>query len=112
LTGAAPALLVAVDRGAVQKVSLEALGRQLWRTAAGNGSGRAADTVHGGHEKALRQTLVALAAGQALAEHENPGRRPSWCSRAGCGWWRGRTAGRAAGVTCSSSLRLVTAWMR
>ena len=73
MTGAAPALLVAVDRGAVQKVSLEALGRQLWRTAAGNGSGRAADTVHGGHEKALRQTLVALAAGQALAEHENPG---------------------------------------
>lgn len=73
MTGAAPALLVAVDRGAVQKVSLEALGRQLRRAAAGNGSGRAADTVHGGHEKALRQTLVALAAGQALAEHENPG---------------------------------------
>ena len=57
----------------MQKVSLKALGRQLQRTASGNGSGRAADTVHGGHEKALRQTLVALAAGQSLAEHENPG---------------------------------------
>lgn len=57
----------------MQKTSLEALARQLRRTAAGNGSGRAADTVHGGHEKALRQTVVALAAGQVLADHENPG---------------------------------------
>jgi len=36
-------------------------------------SGRSAHTVHGGHESSLRQTLVALAAGQALAEHESPG---------------------------------------
>jgi quercetin dioxygenase-like cupin family protein len=57
----------------VQKISLEALARQLRQTAGSNGSGRAADTVHGGHEKALRQTVVALVAGQALAEHENPG---------------------------------------
>jgi len=57
----------------VQKVSLEALGRQLRRAAGSNGSGRAADTVHGGHEKALRQTVVALNAGQVLAEHETPG---------------------------------------
>ena len=57
----------------MQKTSLEALGRQLRRTASSSGSGRAADTVHGGHEKALRQTVVALVAGQALADHENPG---------------------------------------
>jgi quercetin dioxygenase-like cupin family protein len=57
----------------VQKISLEALARQLRQTAGSNGSGRAADTVHGGHEKALRQTVVALVAGQVLAEHENPG---------------------------------------
>ena len=57
----------------MQKVSLEALARRLRRAAGRNGSGRAADTVHGGHEKALRQTLVALVAGEALAEHENPG---------------------------------------
>jgi quercetin dioxygenase-like cupin family protein len=57
----------------VQKLSLEALARQLRQAAASNASGRAADTVHGGHEKALRQTVVALTAGQALAEHENPG---------------------------------------
>ena len=57
----------------MQKTSLQALGRQLRRAAGDTGSGRAADTVHGGHEKALRQTVVALMAGQALAEHENPG---------------------------------------
>ena len=57
----------------MQKLSLEALARQLRQAAASNASGRAADTVHGGHEKALRQTVVALTAGQALAEHENPG---------------------------------------
>lgn len=57
----------------MQKLSLDALARRLRQTAASSGSGRAADTVHGGHEKALRQTVVALTAGQALAEHENPG---------------------------------------
>ena len=30
-------------------------------------------TVHGGHEHALRQTLIALTAGSALAEHDSPG---------------------------------------
>ncbi|GAB3345024.1 cupin domain-containing protein [Modestobacter lapidis] len=57
----------------MQKFSLEALGRQLLRTAGSTASGRAADTVYGGHEKSLRQTVVALTAGKTLAEHENPG---------------------------------------
>ncbi len=57
----------------MQKVSLEALARQLLRSAGDGNSGRAADTVHGGHEKSLRQTVVALTAGTARAEHENPG---------------------------------------
>ncbi|MGB0971508.1 MAG: cupin domain-containing protein [Mycobacterium sp.] len=35
--------------------------------------GRAAHTVYGGQEHALRQTILALAAGQSLSEHENPG---------------------------------------
>lgn len=48
----------------MQKTSLEALGRQLRRAAGGSDSGRAADTVHGGQEKALRQTVVALVAGE------------------------------------------------
>jgi quercetin dioxygenase-like cupin family protein len=36
-------------------------------------SGRSARTVHGGHQHALRQTLIALAAGSALADHQSPG---------------------------------------
>lgn len=36
-------------------------------------SGRSAATVYGGHERTLRQTLIALAGGQRLEEHENPG---------------------------------------
>ena len=33
----------------------------------------AAHTVYGGHGHALRQTLIALAAGHELAEHDSPG---------------------------------------
>jgi quercetin dioxygenase-like cupin family protein len=57
----------------MQKLSLEALGRELLERAAAAGGGHTADTVVGGHERALRQTVIALAAGSGLAEHENPG---------------------------------------
>lgn len=36
-------------------------------------AGRAAVTLYGGHGRALRQTLIALRAGERLEEHENPG---------------------------------------
>ena len=36
-------------------------------------SGRSANTVLGGRDHRLRQTLVALAAGHELADHESPG---------------------------------------
>lgn len=36
-------------------------------------AGRASHTLHGGHEHALRQTLVAMVSGQELAEHNSPG---------------------------------------
>ena len=58
---------------AVQKSSLDALARELLAAATASSSGRAARTVHGGHEHVLRQTVIALAAGQTLAEHDNPG---------------------------------------
>jgi quercetin dioxygenase-like cupin family protein len=32
-----------------------------------------ADTVYGGHEKVLRQTVIGMKQGARLAEHENPG---------------------------------------
>jgi quercetin dioxygenase-like cupin family protein len=37
------------------------------------GSGRAAQTLTGGADRALRQTLLALLAGARLDEHESPG---------------------------------------
>jgi quercetin dioxygenase-like cupin family protein len=60
----------------MQKLSLDALARELLgRAAAGEkpGDSRESRTVVGGHEKALRQTVIALAKGAALAEHVSPG---------------------------------------
>jgi len=57
----------------MQKISLEALARQQIEVAATAGGGHAADTVYGGHEKVLRQTVIGMAAHAVLAEHENPG---------------------------------------
>ena len=58
---------------AVQKSSLDALARELLAAARASSAGRAARTVYGGHEHVLRQTVIALAAGRVLAEHDNPG---------------------------------------
>ena len=65
----------------MQKSSLTALARQQLELAHAAPSGRSSSTTStGGHEHQLRQTLIALTAGQALSEHENPGeatvRRP------------------------------------
>ena len=57
----------------MQKSSLTALARQQLELAHAASSGRSSSTVYGGHEHQLRQTMIALTAGQALDEHENPG---------------------------------------
>lgn len=57
----------------MEKSSLTALARQQLSVAQGASSGRSSRTVYGGHEHVLRQTVIALAHGQALSEHENPG---------------------------------------
>jgi quercetin dioxygenase-like cupin family protein len=57
----------------MEKQSLTALVRQQLQVAEQASSGRSAHTVYGGHEHVLRQTLIALATGQSLDEHENPG---------------------------------------
>ncbi len=36
-------------------------------------SGRSAVTIHGGQDRALRETVIALLAGHELAEHDSPG---------------------------------------
>jgi quercetin dioxygenase-like cupin family protein len=57
----------------MQKISIDALARQQLAAATSGTSGRAADTVFGGHEKVLRQTVIGMAKGAVLAEHESPG---------------------------------------
>lgn len=57
----------------MEKFSLTALARQELETAHRVSSGRSSKTVYGGHEHALRQTVIAMVAGQELNEHENPG---------------------------------------
>jgi quercetin dioxygenase-like cupin family protein len=57
----------------MQKFSLEAIARGQAKRAAAASSGRSAETVYGGHEHRLRQTVLALTAGSSLSEHENPG---------------------------------------
>jgi quercetin dioxygenase-like cupin family protein len=85
----------------MQKLSLDALARELLgratdgRPGAGGGS-RAAQTVVGGHEKVLRQTVIALAKDAALAEHASPGEASLYVLRgrvtltAGAESWDGR----------------------
>ena len=49
------------------------LARELPDAARGARRGRAATTVFGGQEHDLRQTVIALAGGRSLGEHESPG---------------------------------------
>ena len=61
------------DTAVMQKLSLEALAREQIDAAARTTNGTSARTVYGGHEHVLRQTLIGLVAGAAMAEHESPG---------------------------------------
>ena len=80
----------------MQKFSLQAMARELLERARGGGGGRAATTVIGGHEKVLRQTVIALAKDAALAEHASPGEASLYVLRgrvtlaAGADSWEGR----------------------
>jgi quercetin dioxygenase-like cupin family protein len=57
----------------MQKLSLDAIAREQLGIARNTAAERSSSTVFGGHEHALRQTVVALAANASLGEHENPG---------------------------------------
>ncbi|MFC8047006.1 cupin domain-containing protein [Nocardia sp. NPDC057353] len=57
----------------MDKKSLTAVARQQLKLAGTATSGRSSQTLFGGHANALRQTVVALTAGQSLAEHDNAG---------------------------------------
>ncbi|MHA6669141.1 cupin domain-containing protein [Homoserinimonas sp. A447] len=53
------------------KISIKALALQQLQAASDADGGRAADTVFGGHEKSLRQTVIAMVKGTTLGEHDN-----------------------------------------
>jgi quercetin dioxygenase-like cupin family protein len=57
----------------MESVSLTTLAEEQLEVARTSHSGRAAQTIHGGHDHLLRQTLIALAAGHGLGEHTMPG---------------------------------------
>lgn len=57
----------------MESISLTTVAATLLTQAKDSHSGRAAQTVYGGHEHGLRQTVIALAGGHELAEHESPG---------------------------------------
>ncbi len=54
----------------MDKKSLTAVARQQLKLAQSATSGRSSQTVYGGHQRSLRQTVVGLSAGQSLAEHD------------------------------------------
>ncbi|MEW1865300.1 cupin domain-containing protein [Streptomyces sp. NPDC088194] len=57
----------------MRKFSLDAQVREHLRQAAEASTGRSAETLYGGHEQALRQTLIAMTAHTSLADHETQG---------------------------------------
>lgn len=57
----------------MEPVSLTALASDLLTRAREASSGRQARTLYGGQEHHLRQTVIALAGGHGLDEHESPG---------------------------------------
>jgi quercetin dioxygenase-like cupin family protein len=57
----------------MDSISLTSLAAQQLTEARQAHSGRASHTVHGGHALELRQTVVALASGHELGEHDSPG---------------------------------------
>lgn len=58
---------------ALDVISLSAVGDEQIAAATAARAGRAAHTVYGGRDHALRQTILALASGHGLDDHESPG---------------------------------------
>jgi quercetin dioxygenase-like cupin family protein len=57
----------------MESISLSTLATEKLDEARQSHSGRAAHTVHGGHNHELRQTVLALLADHDLSEHDSPG---------------------------------------
>ena len=61
------------DTNGMHTVDLGQLVEEHLEKARSAHAGRSAVTLHGGRTHQLRQTLIALAAGRSLGEHESPG---------------------------------------
>ena len=61
----------------MQRISLEALARQQMKLAATAGGGHTADSVFGGHEKVLRQTVIGMRAGRSAGRAQQARRGPA-----------------------------------
>lgn len=57
----------------MESISLHTEAAALMATARTAHAGRAAHTIHGGHNHFLRQTVIAMLGGQELKEHDSPG---------------------------------------
>lgn len=54
-------------------IALDALADRLLAQATEARSGRAGQTIYGDHHHHLRQTIIAVRAGESLQDHESPG---------------------------------------
>jgi quercetin dioxygenase-like cupin family protein len=86
--------------GGMEKLSLDALARELIKAATAAPAGRASRTVYGGHEHVLRQTLISLTAGASMSEHEDPGEATVHCYRVGYALLLTPSSGKGATATC------------
>jgi quercetin dioxygenase-like cupin family protein len=57
----------------MESISLTSLAYEKLAEAQQSHSGRAAHTIHGGHNHELRQAVMALLVGHDLSEHDSPG---------------------------------------
>ncbi len=57
----------------MESISLTSLATEKLAEARQTHSGRAAHTIHGGHNHELRQTVLALLTDHDLSEHDSPG---------------------------------------
>jgi hypothetical protein len=67
----------------MQKLSLTAMAREHPVGARSTSSGRSAKTVYGGHEHVFRQTVIAMAGGQAPRTGSLATAEASWDGSAG-----------------------------
>lgn len=57
----------------METISLSDLASELMMLARAASTNRFARTIFGGRNRALRQTVIAMCAGERMAEHKNPG---------------------------------------